>query len=206
MGGNTEVGIETKFKHCDYGRRMDVSQVPELLQLQLINGDSDNDSGALVIGGAVTVARVLEFCKKSFHDKDNSDNTRGWRCLVEMMNWFASHQIRNVATVAGNLVTASPIADLNPVLMALGASVRLQSLSSTMRITTRTVALSKFFLGYRRVDLRKNEIVAQIVVPPTTSNEYVRVYKQARRRDDATTIYPLSMPVSVSNLILSILI
>jgi xanthine dehydrogenase/oxidase len=41
------------------------------------------------------------------------------------LRWFASNQIRNVASLAGNLATASPISDMNPVLVALGATATL---------------------------------------------------------------------------------
>ena len=44
----------------------------------------------------------------------------------KMISWFASHQLLNITTLAGNLVTASPILDLNSVLLALGTSVNLK--------------------------------------------------------------------------------
>lgn len=64
--------------------------------------------------------------------------------LEKQLRLFAGVQIRNVATVAGNIVTASPISDLNPVWVAANADFQLQSLSGT-----RTVAAKDFFLGYR---------------------------------------------------------
>ena len=64
-----------------------------------------------------------------------------------MLKWFASGQIRNVASLAGNLCTASPISDLNPVLMSLGAVLTLAGEGQA----TREVAVRDFFVGYRRV-------------------------------------------------------
>lgn len=119
--------------------------------------------------------------------------TRGWQTIVHMMQWFASNQIRNVAAVAGNVVTASPISDLNPVLMALGAQLRLASASTdektdTTVVSTRMVPIREFFLGYRKTALKPGEVLLSIEVPRTEAGEYVRAYKQARRRDDDISI------------------
>lgn len=43
---------------------------------------------------------------------------------MTILKWFAGHQIRNVATFAGNIATASPISDLNPIFMSLVRSLR----------------------------------------------------------------------------------
>lgn len=50
-----------------------------------------------------------------------------------MLRWFASNQIRNVACVAGNIATASPISDLNPMLVGLDATITLASASEGKR-------------------------------------------------------------------------
>ena len=98
--------------------------------------------------------------------------------------WFASNQIRNVASLAGNICTASPISDMNPVLIALGASVCLASAAGGNRV----VPLRKFFLGYRKVDIKPEEVLVEIIIPRTSASEYVCAYKQARRRDDDISI------------------
>ena len=48
---------------------------------------------------------------------------------MQQLRWFAGHQIRNVASVGGNIVTASPISDVNPLLVAAGAVLQLRSLN-----------------------------------------------------------------------------
>lgn len=49
----------------------------------------------------------------------DESKTKGFKALLENIKWFAGHQIRNVASLSGNIVTGSPISDLNPVFMAL---------------------------------------------------------------------------------------
>jgi xanthine dehydrogenase/oxidase len=89
-----------------------------------------------------------------------------------------------VASIAGNLATASPIADLNPVLLACGASVTLAAAGGA----SRAVGLGEFFLGYRTTALQPGEVIVSITVPATREHEYVLPFKQAKRRDDDISI------------------
>jgi xanthine dehydrogenase/oxidase len=92
------------------------------------------------IGGGVTLSKLLERCVLLQQGKPGGVLA----ALEKQLRLFAGVQIRNVATVAGNLVTASPISDLNPIWVAAEAELLLQSTSGT-----RTVAAKNFFLGYR---------------------------------------------------------
>jgi xanthine dehydrogenase small subunit len=74
---------------------------------------------------------------------------------------LASAPIRNRATVAGNLVNASPIADLACLFLALDARLRLRYAHSV-----RELPLDKFFLDYKKTALRPGEIVEAIRLPP----------------------------------------
>ncbi|ODN01214.1 Xanthine dehydrogenase [Orchesella cincta] len=120
VGGNTELGIEVKFKQQLYPVLIYISEIDELTQIQVC----DN---RLKIGSAVTLSRLQTFCKDLSSNSKRSYGTV-LEALLEMLHWFAGQQIRNVATIAGNIITASPISDLIPVLMASGAVVNLRSL------------------------------------------------------------------------------
>ncbi len=120
-------------------------------------------------------------------------------------------QIRNVACLAGNIVTASPISDLNPVLQAAHAVLTLVRLTPSSSATpapvaaaaaaaasesdpvVREVNMRNFFLAYRKVDMAPEEVLTSVFVPFTRSLEYVRAFKQARRRDDDISIVTASM-------------
>ncbi len=110
--------------------------------------------GCLVIGGATTieelrvspeVARVLPALARS---------------LSEDLKLVASTPLRNQATVAGNLVNASPIGDLSIMLLALDARLALAS-----RARRREIPLREFFKGYRDVDLSPGEAVEAVLLP-----------------------------------------
>jgi len=84
-----------------------------------------------------------------------------------------SAQLRNRATVAGNLITASPANDTISALLALGASVELTTTSGS-----RTVPLSDFYLGVRKTVMEPNELMTSIVFPalsPSHSGLFAKV-------------------------------
>ncbi|KAK6012109.1 CO dehydrogenase flavoprotein [Ostertagia ostertagi] len=93
--------------------------------------------------------------------------------------------VRNVASIAGNIVTASPISDLNPIWMAAGAKVVLESDERGVRCP---VIDEHFFLAYRKADVEADEVVKAVIVPLTKENQFFRVYKQAQRREDDIAI------------------
>lgn len=73
-------------------------------------------------------------------------------------------------TLAGNIVTASPISDLNPILMAAGAKVNLVSLNGGRR----TVPMDdSFFPTYRTTVIQPNEILESIEIPLTKEVQYI---------------------------------
>ncbi|AFZ65688.1 xanthine dehydrogenase small subunit [Deinococcus peraridilitoris] len=96
---------------------------------------------------------------------------------------FASRLIRNRATLGGNLGTASPIGDSAPVLLALNASVVLQSAARE-----RTVALKDFFVRYRETVLQHGELIRAVRVP-LPHPMHARFYKVTKRRlDDISSV------------------
>jgi xanthine dehydrogenase/oxidase len=70
------------------------------------------------------------------------------RSFVEQLRWFAGSQIRNFASVGGNICTASPISDLNPLWMASRAQFNIIDCKGSVR----TVFAREFFKGYVKVD------------------------------------------------------
>ncbi len=97
-------------------------------------------------------------------------------------------QIRNRGTIAGNLITASPANDTIPPLMALGASVTLQSVHSTRRI-----ALRDFYTGVRRTIMQPDEMLVDISFPamqPTARGTFVKL---ALRRAQAISIIDVAV-------------
>jgi CO/xanthine dehydrogenase FAD-binding subunit len=103
---------------------------------------SSGDRDALVVGGAATLTALEEASAASCPS------------LQKMLLVFASRQIRNRATLAGNLVTASPIGDMAPVLLSLDAGH-----AARARRRAHEVPLAEFFTGYRKTVLAADEVM-----------------------------------------------
>ncbi|CAH0702363.1 unnamed protein product [Spodoptera exigua] len=182
--GNTEVGVEVKFKHCVYPTIIMPNCVPEL------NAITENENG-LTIGAAVTLMEIENNLRKYINDLPKY-KTRSFVTIIDMLNWFAGKQIRNVAAIGGNIMTGSPISDLNPILMALKVKLNLVSEDGGHR----SVLMDEtFFTGYRRNVVKPNEILLSIELPYTNKYQYVMAYKQAKRREDDISIVTAAINV-----------
>ena len=103
--------------------------------------------------------------------------------LGQLLPLFSSRLIRNRATLGGNLMTASPIGDAPPVLLALDASVTLASTAGR-----RVVPLREFFLAYRKTAARPDEVMIDVRVP-RGAPAIQRFYKVSKRiLDDISTV------------------
>lgn len=98
--------------------------------------------------------------------------------LFDSLKVFGSLQIRNLATLGGNIGSASPIGDTLPVLMAYGALVQLEGSEGTREMTLR-----EFISGYRSTQLKPNEIIVKIIIPVPASDTRVKWYKISKRKD-----------------------
>ena len=104
-------------------------------------------NGRCIIGAAATMS-----------DVEYSSTLRKFLPeLPSYMKLIASEPIRNMATVAGNIVNASPIGDLSVILLALNAEVAIAGSGEV-----RSVPLKNFFLGYKKIDLTKEEFITSI--------------------------------------------
>ncbi|KAJ2519893.1 hypothetical protein H4217_002396 [Coemansia sp. RSA 1939] len=194
VAGNSEVGVEIKLKCSKFETQVYVSDIPEL---QRITEHADSDS--VSFGANMTLAR-FEHELERLIAKHGAQRTQNFAALRENLRYFAGNQIRNVATIAGNVVTASPISDLNPVFLAADARVVLVSSSSAAaEKATREVRMSEFFLGYRRTAMRRGEAMLAIRVPLNAAGECVRAFKQAKRKDDDIAIVTCGLRVRINS-------
>ncbi len=141
IAGATEIGVELNKKGKKFPALIATEGVPELTRIT-------STAAEWRIGAAATLTAIEEKLAPEFPS------------LAKMLAVFAARQIRNRATLGGNLATASPIGDSAPVLLTLDASVVLAS-----TLGERTLPLHEFFTGYRQTQLRPDEIIREIVLP-----------------------------------------
>lgn len=204
--GNTEVGIETKFKHAVYPRLIS----PSMSITSLFNMTTSETK--MSIGSCVPLSQIQHECAHILGSPITSAFDRVAKPIHDMLRWFASTQIRNVACLGGNLATASPISDMNPMLACMAATLSIASsndnegvgagclakLTDSNSVSRRNVPVSDFFLAYRTVDLKPYELVETINIPkPQSVFEYIFPFKQARRREDDISIVTSGMRIVV---------
>ena len=185
IGGSTETQIEIKFKAMQYTASVYVGDIAELRQYSF-------RSDHLEIGGNVVLTDLEDICKKAV-EHYGPIKGQPFKAIHKQIRYFAGRQIRNVGTPAGNLATASPISDLNPVFVASNTVLVAKSLEKETEIP-----MSKFFKGYRMTALPPDAIIASLRIPVTNEKgEYLRAYKQAKRKDDDIAIVNAALRVSL---------
>ncbi len=99
------------------------------------------------------------------------------------LDLFASPQIKNVATLVGNLANASPIGDTLPFLLASDADVILVRRTTSGQITQRKVAIQTFFLGYKQLAIKPSELIIAVEIPVNPQTKSIRLFKASQRKD-----------------------
>lgn len=112
--------------------------------------------------------------------------------LAAMVRRFASEQVRNAATLGGNIANGSPIGDSPPALIALGAMLHLRKGE-----TRRTLPIEEFFISYGRQDRAPGEFLEAITMPKAAPN--LRVYKVSKRFDQDITAVLAAFNVTVAD-------
>jgi xanthine dehydrogenase small subunit len=137
-----------------------------LLSLDAIEalGDIRIDDRTLVVGGRVTLAQFESSVRDLIPE------------LAPIMDRFGSPQIKNAGTLAGNIANGSPIADSIPFLFVTHSTLEL-----TGKAGARVVPIRDFYLGYKKFDLRADEIITSIRIPLPAESETLRLYKISKR-------------------------
>ena len=113
--------------------------------------------GGIRIGALVTANQIA----------NNKTLQQQFPVLCQAANQLASRQIRQMATVGGNLCTASPAGDIACALVALKAHCEILSSNGTIRI----IPISDFFVDVRKTDLKQNEVLRSITIPLNYENK-----------------------------------
>jgi xanthine dehydrogenase molybdopterin binding subunit/xanthine dehydrogenase small subunit len=167
IAGATDLGLEITKRFQRFPALISIEAVPELNEISSTETEWH-------IGAATTLTKLDDLLGAEFP------------VIREMLSVFGSRQIRNRATLGGNLATASPIGDSAPVLLALAAKLVLASAAGE-----RVLPLDDFFVAYRKTALQPGEILKSIIIPRPSPGiqTHRKFYKVSKRREmDISTV------------------
>lgn len=159
LAGGTDVGLWVTKQQRVPRSIVYLGRVTELQQIA-DHGDS------IEIGAGVTYTDAYQTIE-ALHP-----------AFARMLRRLGSTQIRNSGTLGGNIANGSPIGDSMPALIALGATLKLQSQAGT-----REMPLEDFFLAYRKTTLQPGEFVASVTVQKPGKASRIGIYKLSKRFD-----------------------
>ena len=166
VGGATDVGLWVTKQHRDLGTLIFTGAASGMRRIA-------RDADGLVIGAAASLEDAFAALDEPYPE------------LHETWIRFGSPPIRHSGTLGGNVANGSPIGDSMPVLIALGATVRLRQGDAQ-----RDVPIEDFYLGYQQNALRPAEFVASIRVPERDDGLLLRAWKASKRYDqDVSAVF-----------------
>jgi len=170
IAGGTDVIPLTRDRHLQPDLVVDIKGLPGMRDLGLNSIEPCCGPGTgecLYVGAAVTMNELAR-----------SDVVQGsWPILADAAAAMGNEQIRNRATIGGNIGTASPAADSAPALYVLEACVLVKGLSGD-----RSIPIDRFFIGPRRHALKRGEIIAGLLVPRLPAGAIGHHEKLSRRK------------------------
>ncbi len=163
--GATDLGVAISKEK---GSEVPLVALDRVAELQRLEVRDDH----YLIGATVSLERLIPVIEADYPS------------LAVLFRRFGSPQIRNRATLGGNIGTASPIGDSLPALIALDAGIGIVSKSGR-----RTVPAAEMFSGYRQTVLQPGELIEHVTLPRPKPDEVFRIYKLSKRYDqDISTV------------------
>lgn len=162
LNGGTDLIVEMRDKIIQPEYVVDIKAIPGMNKITYSEQDGLN------IGATVTLNEISDSQVVQVH----------YPILAEACKTVGSYQVRNRATLVGNICNASPAADTAPPLLALDAIVNILGPDGK-----KTVYINQFFTGVKKNVLKEGEIVTSVTVPPI-KEKWSGVYLKIGRRKE----------------------
>ncbi|XP_038153453.1 aldehyde oxidase 6 [Cyprinodon tularosa] len=184
--GNTNIGPDMKFKGVLHPLIISPIRVKELFEV------SEGSDGVWV-GAGCSLAELHSLLEKRIPGLPE-EKTELFRALIQQLGNLGSQQIRNVASLGGNVVSAYPNSDLNPVLAAGSCVVRVISSEGKREIPLN----QEFFAGFGKTILKPEDVVVSVFIPFSRKGEFIRALRQAPRKEVSFATVTTGMRVRFS--------
>jgi len=174
LSGGTDLSLVVTKERKDINSIIYMNSINELNYIK-------NNNQYIEVGATTPLIEFESYIEKYYPD------------FTAILKRYGSVQIRNVATVAGNIATASPIGDTLPLLLSLDAKVVLRSIKKT-----KIIPLNDFFIDYHKTKLKKGQFIDSIRIPLFPKNIF-KAYKISKRFDDDISSVCASFNLEVIN-------
>ena len=166
VAGSTDVGLWVNKQFKKIRPIVFINQIDELKYIKIYKDK-------ISLGSLVTYSDFQDFVTKYFPN------------LKEYINRIGGDQIRNMGTIGGNIANGSPIGDIAPLFLALGAKMKIMG-----KETTRKINVENFFIEYGLQSINPKEYIHDFEIPnPKTKPFDFMAYKVSKRRyEDISTI------------------
>ena len=159
VAGATDVGLWVTKGLQDLGPTVFIGDIADLRQIE-------ESADALTLGAAVRYTEAKDALARLHPD------------LGELVRRIGGLQVRNAGTIGGNIANGSPIGDMPPALIALGAELVLRKGGKR-----RSMPLEQFFLSYGKQDREPGEFVESVRIPRPAPDTKIRIVKLSKRFD-----------------------
>jgi xanthine dehydrogenase small subunit len=163
VAGATDVGLWVTKHLRDIAPAIFINHLRELHHIE----ETEN---AIVLGAAVTYSQAAPLLARLFP------------AMAGYLDRIGGEQVRNMGTIGGNIANGSPIGDMPPAMIALGATVTLRKGSAE-----RTIDIESFFIDYGKQDRAAGEFITALTLPKLKPGALFALHKLSKRRDEDIT-------------------
>jgi xanthine dehydrogenase small subunit len=160
VAGGTDLCLQITQNLSQFDTLISTLDVAELCEVEV-------SQNGFTIGAAASYSQFIAPLSQQYPQ---------WGAMIERLG---SLQIRNLGTLGGNIANASPIGDMPPVLIAMGATVRLRKGDNV-----RDLPIEDYFIDYKVTALEAGEFLQSIFIPKASDATHLKIYKISKRFDD----------------------
>ncbi len=174
VAGATDLALEVTQQLKSIEKLIHLKSIPKLAEIK-------QDDDTIAIGAAVSVEECLSLMAPIVPGAE------------QMLLRFGSSQVRNQATIGGNIGNASPIGDLPPLLLALDATLELQGPAGM-----RSMPINEFYIDYKQTALQAHEIITAVKFFEPPADNHFAVYKISKRMDDDISAVCMAISMQIT--------
>jgi xanthine dehydrogenase small subunit len=175
LAGGTDLALEVTQFHREIDTLISVNLVDDMKSVV-------ETEHHITIGANVVLSDAYSILAENYAD------------FGELLHRFASLQVRNQGTIGGNIANASPIGDTPPLLIALGAQIKLRQGKQS-----RIIALEDYFISYKVTAQKDAEFIEQIIIPKLKTEQTFKAYKVSKRLDDDISAVCGAFSITLNN-------